>query len=137
MTRTVADVMATDLVTFRPDTRLFEAIRVLLDRRISGAPVVDDDYNLIGILSRKDCLKIAFVAGYHADWDGWVRDFMVTEVKTLEADTDLITAAQIFLDSHFRRFPVMRGGRLVGQVSRHDILDALTGSDHVSLKRPP
>ena len=126
MTRTVADVMATELVTFRPDTRIFEAIRTLLDNRISGAPVVDSENNLVGILSRKDCLRIAFVAGYHNDWDGWVREFMVTDVKTMEADTDLISAAQIFLDTHFRRYPVMRDGRLVGQVSRHDILDALT-----------
>ncbi|GJM44007.1 MAG: hypothetical protein DHS20C21_08490 [Gemmatimonadota bacterium] len=126
MIRTVADVMAVDLVTFHPDTPIFEAIRTLLDRRISGAPVVDSDHNLVGILSRKDCLRIAFVAGYHHDGGGWVRDFMVTDVKTMEADTDLISAAQIFLDSHFRRFPVMRDGRLVGQVSRHDILNALT-----------
>ena len=126
MTRTVAGIMATELVTFRPDTHIREAIRTLLDNRISGAPVVDSDDNLIGILSRKDCLKIAFVAGYHDDWDGRVRDFMVTDVKTMSADTDLVSAAKIFLDSHFRRYPVMRDGRLVGQVSRHDILDALS-----------
>ena len=126
MKRTVVDIMATDLVTFRPDTPIREAIRTLLDKRISGAPVVDGDNNLVGILSRKDCLKIAFVAGYHDDWEGRVRDFMVTDVKTMAAETDLVSAAQIFLDSHFRRFPVIRDGRLVGLVSRHDILDALS-----------
>lgn len=126
VTRTVADVMAVELVAFRPDTPIFEAIRTLLDNRISGAPVVDSDNNLVGMLSRKDCLQIAFVGAYHHDGAGWVRDFMVTDVKTMEADTDLTSAAQIFLDSHFRRFPVMRDGCLVGQVSRHDILAALT-----------
>ena len=126
MTRTVADIMATELVTFRPGAHIRGAIRTLLDNRISGAPVVDSDDNLIGILSRKVCLKIAFVAAYHDDWDGRVRDFMVTDVKTMGADTDLVSAAKIFFGSHFRRYPVMRDGRLIGQVSRHDILEALS-----------
>lgn len=125
MNRTVADIMATQLVTFRPDTNILEAIRTLLDRRISGAPVVDDNNDLVGILARKDCLRITFTSRYHDDWGGLVRDFMTSEVETIDADKDLVSAVEIFLDSHFRRFPVMRDGRLVGLVCRHDILEAL------------
>ena len=127
MTRTVADVMATRLVTFTPDMNIHEAIRILLGKRISGAPVVDADGALVGMLSKKDCLKIVFSSQYHDDWGGPVRDFMTTPVETLDAGLDLVSAAQHFLDSHFRRFPVLRDGKLVGQVSRYDILKALIG----------
>ena len=127
MTRTVADVMATRLVTFTPDMNIHEAIRILLDKRVSGAPVVDADGALVGMLSKKDCLKIVFSSQYHDDWGGPVRDFMTTPVETLDAGLDLVSAAQHFLDSHFRRFPVLRDGKLVGQVSRYDILKALIG----------
>jgi len=126
MSRTLADIMATKLVTFPPDMNIHEAIRILLDRRISGAPVVDAEGNLVGMLSKKDCLKIVFSSQYHDDWGGPVRDYMSAPVETLDADMDLVSAAQAFLDSHFRRFPVVRDGKLVGQVSRYDILKVLT-----------
>lgn len=126
MTRTVADIMATRLITFTPDMNIHEAIRILLDKRLSGAPVVDTDGALVGVLSKKDCLKIVFSSRYHDDWGGQVRDFMSTPVETLDAGQDLVSAAQHFLNSHFRRFPVLRDGKLVGQVSRYDILKVLT-----------
>ena len=114
MARTVADIMATRLVTFAPELNIHEAISILLDKRISGAPVVDADSALVGMLSKKDCLKIVFSSRYHDDRGGPVREFMSTSVETLDADLDLVSAAQRFLDSHFRRFPVLRGGKLVG-----------------------
>jgi len=77
------------------------------------------------MLSKKDCLKIVFSSRYHDDRGGPVREFMSTSVETLDADMDLVSAAQRFLDSHFRRFPVLRGGKLVGQISRYDILKVL------------
>lgn len=126
MTRTVADIMATDLITFSPEMNIHEAIRTLLDERISGAPVVDAEGKLVGVLSKKDCLKIVFSTQYHHDWGGPVRDFMSAPVETLDSDLDVVSAAQAFLESHFRRFPVLRDGKLVGQISRYDILKVLT-----------
>ncbi len=125
MTRTVADIMATRLITVPSDMNIHEAIRILLDKRISGAPVVDENGALVGMLSKKDCLKIVFSSQYHDDWGGPVSDFMSAPVETLDPDLDLVSVAQAFLDSHFRRFPVVRDGRLVGQVSRYDILKVL------------
>ena len=125
MSLLIADIMATQLVTFSPETNIHKAIKVLLEKRLSGAPVVNDAGDLLGVLSKKDCLKIAFSAGYHQDWGGSVREYMSTEVTTLDANTDLISAAQFFLNSNFRRFPVLRDGLLVGQISRHDVLRAL------------
>lgn len=126
MTRTLADIMATRLITLSPDMNIHEAIRILLKKRISGAPVVDSDGLLVGMLSKKDCLKIVFSARYHDDWGGPVREYMSTPVETMDAGDDLVRAAQAFVDSDFRRFPVVRDGKLVGQVSRHDILKVLT-----------
>jgi CBS domain-containing protein len=126
MTRTVADIMATQLVTVRPDMNIHEAIRILLEQRISGAPVVDEHGALVGVLSKKDCLKVVFSSRYHDDWGGPVREFMSAPVETMDASLDLVSAAQHFLGSRFRRFPVLRDGQLVGQVSRHDILESLT-----------
>lgn len=126
MTRTVADIMATDLITFSPEMNIHEAIRTLLDERISGAPVVDAEGKLVGVLSKKDCLKIVFSTQYHDDWGGPVRDFMSAPVETLDSELDVVSAAQAFLESHFRRFPVLRDGKLVGQISRYDILKVLT-----------
>lgn len=125
MTRSVADIMATQLVTFSPDTIIHRAIHVLLEKRLSGAPVVDDSGKLVGVLSKKDCLKIVLSSSYHQDWGGTVRDYMSPDVTTIDADTDLMSAAEFFLNSNFRRFPVLRDGRLVGQISRHDVLRSL------------
>lgn len=125
MTRTVADIMTTRLVTLPPDMSIHEAIRILLSKRISGAPVVDATGALIGMLSKKDCLRIVFSAQYHDDRGGPVREYMSAPVETLDASLDVVSAVHRFLQSHFRRFPVLRDGRLVGQVSRYDILKSL------------
>ncbi len=123
--RTVGDIMTTDLLVFAPETSIHEAIKALIDHRYSGAPVVDTDGQLVGVLSRKDCLKIVFSTSYYGDRGGTVAEYMSTEVETLDAETDLVSAAKKFLASRYRRFPVMRDGRLVGQISRVDLLRAL------------
>lgn len=123
--RTVAEIMATRLATVSPETSIYEAIKILLDGRFSGAPVVAADGTLVGVLSKKDCLKVIFSASYHQDWAGTVAEYMSTNVETLDVNTDLVSAAKFFLDSPYRRFPVLRDGKLVGQVSRADLLRAL------------
>ena len=123
--RTARDYMATKLMTLMPGMDIHQAMRLLLDNRLSGAPVVDGEGNLMGVLSKKDCLKVAFSASYHKDWGGAVSDYMNRNVQTVEADTDIVEVAEIFLIGPYRRFPVMENGRLVGQISRHDVLRAL------------
>lgn len=122
----IADYMATELVTLGPDIEINKAMKILLDERVSGAPVVDAKGELVGVLSKKDCLKAALNSNYYQGWGGSVADYMATEVETLEADMDLVEAAERLLASHFRRFPVMRDRRLAGQISRTDVLRGLT-----------
>lgn len=121
----IRDYMATDLLLLGPEMEVVHAMRLLLENRISGAPVVDADGRLVGVLSKKDCLKAALNAAYYQEWGGAVSDYMTGQVETLDEDLDIVEAAERFLASHYRRFPVVRQGRLTGQVSRADILRAL------------
>jgi CBS domain-containing protein len=122
---TIADYMARSLVTLPPDMEINRAMVILLDTRISGAPVLNPAGVFVGVLSKKDCLRAALNSSYHREWGGLVADYMTREVETLDADLDLVQAAERFLASHYRRFPVMTGGRLVGQISRADVLRGL------------
>lgn len=121
----VADFMSKDLVTLTPDMEINRAMNILLDRRISGAPVLDSDGFLIGVLTKRDCLKAALDASYYRDWGGRVEAYMSHPVTTIEASMDVISATNLFIEKPFRRFPVMDGGKLVGQLSRTDALRAL------------
>ena len=121
----VSRYMATELTCLAPDDDIVYALRVLLDKRYSGAPVVDAAGNLVGVLSKKDCLAIVYGTAYHGDWGGQVRQYMSRDVEHIDADCSLLDAAEKFLESSYRRFPVLRDGKLVGQVSRCDILRAL------------
>ena len=125
MTTSIEQHMATELISLSPEDDILHAMRVLLDKKISGAPVLDESGKLIGILSMKDCMEIVYNTAYHQDWGGKVEQYMSHEVEHIEADTSILTAAEKFLSSNFRRFPVLRNGQLVGQISRHDILRAL------------
>lgn len=122
---TVEDYMVTDLVSVSPADDIVSAMRVLLEKHLSGAPVLAEDGQLVGILSQKDCLPIIYNSAYHQDWGGRVEQHMSRNVESLEADTSIVDAAGLFLSSSFRRFPVLRAGRLVGLISRHDILRAI------------
>ena len=121
----VKHYMAKSLVTFKPDTDVLDAVHELVKHRIAGAPVVDDAGNLIGMLSELDCMKVALHAGYHGDWGGPVADFMSDGVKTVDAEMNIIDLAAEFVESKYRRFPVVENNRLIGQISRRDVLRAL------------
>ncbi|MCR9087600.1 MAG: CBS domain-containing protein [Rhodobacteraceae bacterium] len=121
----VSDYMARDLISLSPEMEINHAMNVLLDNHISGAPVVDATGTLVGVLSKKDCLKAALDASYYRDWGRTVARYMSTDVQTIPAGMDIVTATEAFVSSAFRRFPVMENGRLVGQVSRADALRAM------------
>ncbi len=119
------DYMTGNIITIAPETDIHVAIRLLVDNKISGAPVVNDDGDLVGILSTRDCLKVAFSSSYHQDSGGRVADYMSENVETIDAETDIIKVAELFVNSRYRRFPIMENGRLVGLISRYDALAAI------------
>ena len=122
----VSDYMATNLITLSPDTEINRAMCLLLKHRISGAPVLDTSGTLVGVLSKKDCLRAAIEASYYRDWGATVDAHMSRDVETLDAGADILTAANAFVNSTYRRFPVLEDGRLVGQISRADALRAMS-----------
>jgi len=79
-TTSIESYMATRLVSFTPDDDILHAMRVLLDKRLSGAPVLDKTGRLVGVLSKKDCLGIVYNTAYHQDWGGKVEQYMSHEV---------------------------------------------------------
>ena len=122
---TARDFMVTRLVTLRPEMDVIEAVQRLLKNRISGAPVVDADGTYLGIFSEKCSLQILLDAAYEQLPSNQVRVFMDTDAQTIDPDTHLLSIAQVFLLTPYRRLPVLEDGKLVGQVSRRDVLNAV------------
>ncbi len=122
----VTKYMATKLITFTPDQNIGEVIDAILKCKISGAPVLDENEQLVGMISEKDCLRVLLGNTYHNHLhrSGKVKDYMSAEVTTVSAEASVIDVAHMFIKTRFKRFPVMQNGRLVGQVSRRDILKA-------------
>ncbi|MNF42317.1 inosine 5'-monophosphate dehydrogenase [compost metagenome] len=133
----VRDYMTRHLVTFRSDTDLFLAIDRLLEHRISGAPVVDSQGHLIGMISDGDCLRGILSGAYYEAVGGSVSGYMSTQVETISPETDIIEVCQRFLRDKRRRFPVVEEGVLVGQISRRDVLRAVKAFAQHDPDQPP
>ncbi len=121
----VADYMSRRVITLTPDQSVHDAIRVLLENKISGAPVVGESGELKGMFSESDCLKGALEASYHGTEIGPVSEYMTFDLQTVNGQTSILDAAEIFLADHRRRLPVVDDGKLVGQISRRDLLRAM------------
>lgn len=122
---TARAMMRRNLVTLHPDMDVFSAIDVLLRHRISGAPVVDQWGKFLGIFSEKSSLQFVIDAAYDSLPSANLMRFVDCDPPTINEDTDLLTIAQTFLDASCRRLPVLdRDGRLLGQLSRRDLLQA-------------
>lgn len=122
---TAGDYMTKELVTFTPDMEVMSAIHILITHRVSGGPVLDAEGRIIGMLSEKDCLKVALNAGMEGVAGGTVQEFMSHKAETVDVSCTLMEIASRFLDATFKRFPVCENGKLVGQISRQDVLRAI------------
>lgn len=122
----VSDYMTRELITFRPDQMVEEVIQALLKYKISGGPVVNENNELIGIISEGDCLKdISESRYYNMPMEQHkVENRMHKKVETIDGNMNVFDAAKVFLDSKIRRFPIVENGKLVGQISQKDILKA-------------
>jgi CBS domain-containing protein len=120
------DVMTRALVPLSPEMDVLVAMHLLLEHRISGAPVIDAYGNLVGMLTQRDCLRVAYAASYHGEPAGAVSRYMSQPVETIPVDLDLVEVIGVFLRSPYRRFPVLEDNRVVGIVSRRDALAAAT-----------
>ncbi len=113
------DVMTTSLVTVHPTDTVGRAVDLLLRHRISGLPVVDDQMRLVGIVSEHDLLHLLFDTAHENEQ---VSLFMNPNVETVRESDSVVSVAERFFDKMYRRLPVTRGNRLVGMISRHDLI---------------
>jgi len=122
----VSDYMTTKLITFRPDQSVEEVIDSLINNRISGGPVVNDKNELVGIISEGDCIKHISESRYYnmPMEDDRIESRMIRNVETIDGNMNIFDAANKFLNDKRRRFPIVEGGKLVGQISQKDILKA-------------
>ena len=122
----VSDYMSTNLVTFRPDQSVIQVMNMLIKKKISGGPVVNEKNELIGIISEGDCMKQISNSRYYNQpmEDIKVEEHMATEVETIDGEMNVFDAADKFLSSRRRRFPIVQEGKLVGLISQKDILKA-------------
>lgn len=122
----VKDYMSKDLVTFRKDQTIFEVMEILLKNKISGGCVVDEQGKLLGVISEGDCMKHISDSRYYnmpMD-DNLVEKRMTCNPVTIDADVNVLDAAKFFIENRFRRFPIVKNGELLGQLSQSDVLRA-------------
>lgn len=147
----VREIMTTDVITLKPDTEIVKATQILLDNRINGAPVVDENGRVIGILCQSDLivqqkklplpsvfafLESVFPLASSKKIEREVRkiaaltvaDAMTPEPVSVEPGTDLETVAALMVDSNFHTLPVVENQRLVGVVGKEDVLRTLIRS---------
>ncbi|HET8886249.1 MAG TPA: CBS domain-containing protein [Salinimicrobium sp.] len=122
----VSDYMSKNLITFREDQKVAEVMESLTVNKISGAPVVNEDHELVGIISDGDCMKQISESRYFnmPIGDMLVKDYMSTDIATITPEANIFDVASLFYKHDCRRFPVIENGKLIGQISRKDILTA-------------
>ena len=115
---TAGGIMTTDVVWVRPDTTIQEAVDLFELEQVSGLPVLDDQHGLLGVITEYDLLQSISTL----QLNGKVADFMTTDVTTVSGDVSLVELAEIFRSTRVRRLPVVSDGKLLGVVSRRDLL---------------
>lgn len=119
---TARDFMVTDVITVSPAADVIDAVRLLILNHISGAPVVDGKGTYLGVFSEKCSMHVLLDAAYEQLPVHDVRSFMDSEAQTIAPETHLLSIAQVFLLTPYRRLPVLEGGKLVGIVTRRDVM---------------
>ena len=121
------NIMTTDIAYVKRETPIYEAIRILIERNITGLPVVNDDMSLAGIISEKDVLRLLYNV---EDKPGNVEDFMTKGVVAFNEEDSVIDIAESLIKNHFRRVVITSGGKLAGIISRKDIIKTILHLRH-------
>jgi CBS domain-containing protein len=117
------DIMTTDVVSVKRKTPIYDAIKLMVDRNITGLPVVNDDMTLAGIISEKDVLQLLYNCDDLKEGDsGTVEHFMTPGAVAFDHMDNLIAVCNCLIKNHFRRVPVVADGKLVGIITRKDLI---------------
>ena len=122
----ITDVMSTDVITINPNATITEAIELLLKHSITGVPVVDKKKRLLGIVSEKDLLKLVYeLKSKSYDSNNrleTVESIMTKDVVSFDENDSLIDVCKCLMESNFRRVPILSRSKVVGIISRPDLL---------------
>ena len=123
---TASDYMTTNVITFKADQEITDVTETIIQRKISGAPVVNNKGEIKGIITEKDCLRVIYDEKYHNLFpnQGKLINYMSKKVITVDINIKINELASLFMKSNFRRYPVLRNGKMVGVISRRDVLKA-------------
>lgn len=136
--QSVKKYMATQLITFKPESDISVVVNTLLDKHITGAPVLNDHKEVVGIIDDKTCLKLMVGSEYYNSpaSNQPVSNYMDNVMKTITEDTTISEAANIFLETKYKRLLVVNdAGKLVGQISRRDVLRAVRDLNTINWKK--
>ena len=125
------DVMSPDVMTIREDTKMKDIIRLLVQRRITGLPVVSEDGRLLGMVTEKDILKILYERKSNVKS---ARDLMTTNIASFDENDNLMEVFKALVENNYRRVPIVSDGKLAGIISRADIIRFI--SDQTGKKEP-
>ncbi|MEN6578076.1 MAG: CBS domain-containing protein [Phycisphaerales bacterium] len=120
-------VMNTCVISVNQDEDIYEAIRMLVLNNITGLPVVDEKQKLVGVITEKDVLTLLYNL---QDKPGTVKEFMTPNVVCFDQEDDLNDVVESLRTNHFRRVPILDKGRLVGIISRRDIITYIRDLKH-------
>jgi len=121
----VRDCMSRKVVSFSVRDDVGDVVAVLLENKISGAPVLDEQHQVIGFVSEQDCIKEMLNTAFYCDLTANAGDVMKAPVVTVKPDTPISELAEQ-LDTHKPRvYPVVEDGKLIGVISRTDVLKEL------------
>jgi len=113
------DIMTRNVVTVYSDTAIYDAMNLLVKNKITGLPVIDDNNQLIGILSEKDMLNLLYNEKINNET---VSEFMTKETVSFDIEDDITDICDCLINNHFRRVPITDNHKLVGIISRKDII---------------
>lgn len=134
----IREYMATNLITFTPDSNIMEVVNALLEKKITGAPVLNDKREVVGMIDDKTCLKLLVASEYYNSHpaEHTVSNYMDNVMTTVKEDISISEAANIFLETKYKRLIVVDdSGKLAGQISRSDILRAIRDINTISWKK--
>lgn len=119
----ISEYMDTDVPVISHETPVIKAVDFLLDHKVTGAPVVDANGNLVGIITETDLLKLV-AEGVRGEppTDATVAEYMTRDVISVPPTVDIYYIAGMFLANKFRRLPVVDEGKIVGAITRYDLL---------------
>ncbi|MFA6216386.1 MAG: CBS domain-containing protein [Candidatus Omnitrophota bacterium] len=128
------NIMTKEVVTVNKGTLIYEAMRLLLDKHVSGLPVVDDHNKLVGIITEKDMLRI--LIDTESSVNKSVADYMIKNVKSFTPEDSIVTICEFLIQNNYRRVPILEKGILVGIVSRRDIISFIVKLRSECLDKP-